>query len=149
MENNASNADQGFVVMHVFLCLTLSVAPNDALDEGGSPISIEGINFGLSNSSVKCVFAGADTVDAVFISVTITVRPDSKLHIEHFHSKVACADNPFTQGIIEPSIPCFLGMLIENRGCGNARKLQIASFKPEIVENEKGLLQTSASSVHA
>jgi hypothetical protein len=71
---------------------------------------------------------------------TITVRPDPQLHLTYFHSRVAYSDDPFTSGLIEPTIPFHLGILIENRGAGVARNLKILSSQPEIIENEKGLL---------
>jgi len=71
---------------------------------------------------------------------TITVRPDPQLYLTYFHSRVAYADNPFTEDVKEPSLPYHLGLLIENRGYGEALNLKIASSQPEIIENEKGLL---------
>jgi len=71
---------------------------------------------------------------------TITVRPDPQLYLKYFYSRDVYADNPFTPEVVEPSVPYFLGILIENRGYGDARNLQIASSQPEIIENEKGLL---------
>lgn len=70
---------------------------------------------------------------------TITVKPDPQLYLKYFHSRVSFSDDPFTSEI-EPAIPFFLAILIENKGYGEARNLKIASSQPEIVENEKGLL---------
>ena len=70
---------------------------------------------------------------------TITVRPDPRLFLTYFWSRIAYADDPFTLAI-EPSVPFQLAVLVENKGFGDARDLQIASSQPEIVENEKGLL---------
>ena len=72
-------------------------------------------------------------------SDTITVQPDPQLYLTYFHSRLAYSDDPFTPEI-EPAVPFHLGLLIENRGYGDARDLRIASSQPEIVENEKGLL---------
>src|SRR5439155_4400682 len=41
---------------------------------------------------------------------------------------------------IEPSVPFVLGVMVENRGKGTARNVQIISGQPQIVDNEKGLL---------
>lgn len=72
-------------------------------------------------------------------SDTITVKPDPQLFLKYFHSKEVFADNPFTTDI-EPSIPFQLALLIENRGYGDAKNVQILSSQPEIVENTKELL---------
>jgi len=71
---------------------------------------------------------------------TITVKPDPQLYLTYFHSRIAYADDPFTEDVREPSIPYHLGLLIENRGFGEARDVRIESSQPEIIENEKGLL---------
>jgi hypothetical protein len=70
---------------------------------------------------------------------TITVQPDPQLHLTYFHSRVAYSDDPFTRQV-EPALPFHLALLIENRGYGEARNLEIVSSQPEIIENEKGLL---------
>ena len=72
-------------------------------------------------------------------SDTITVQPDPQLYLKYFHSREVFSDDPFTP-IVEPSIPYQLGLLIENRGYGDAFNVNILSSQPEIVENEKGLL---------
>ncbi|GAX13552.1 hypothetical protein FisN_27Lu056 [Fistulifera solaris] len=68
---------------------------------------------------------------------TITVRPDPQLHLTYFHSRPVYADDPFTTAV-EPVIPYQLGLLIENRGYGDARKVEIVSAQPEIIEDKKG-----------
>ena len=70
----------------------------------------------------------------------ISVQPDPQLFLTYFHSRLAYSDDPFTKGLVEPSVPFFLGLLIENRGYGDARNVEIVSSQPEILENEKGLL---------
>lgn len=70
---------------------------------------------------------------------TITVKPDPQLYLKYFHSRDVFADNPFTLDI-EPSIPYQLGLLVENRGYGDAIDVEILSSQPEIVDNVKGLL---------
>lgn len=71
--------------------------------------------------------------------VRITVRPDAALHLKYFHQRDVFSDDPHTDPI-EPSIPYWLAVMVENRGAGSARNLSITSAQPEIVENEKGLL---------
>jgi Fibronectin type III domain len=71
---------------------------------------------------------------------TISVVPDPQLHLTYFHSRVAYADDPFTSGVVEAAVPFHLGLLIDNRGYGEARNVEMVSSQPEIVENVKGLL---------
>ena len=73
------------------------------------------------------------------MSDTITVRPDPQLYLTYFHSREVFSDDPFTPQI-EPPIPFQLAILIENKGYGDAKDVNILSSQPEIVENEKGLL---------
>lgn len=67
------------------------------------------------------------------------MRPDPQLFITYFWQRDVFADDPFTP-VIEPSIPFYLAVLIENRGFGTAFDLGLASSQPEIIENDKGLL---------
>ena len=72
-------------------------------------------------------------------SDTITVQPDPQLYLKYFHSREVFSDDPFTTQV-EVSVPYQLGLLIENRGYGDAFDVNILSSQPEIVENDKGLL---------
>ena len=72
--------------------------------------------------------------------VTIDVLPVASLAVKYFHQRDVLADDPFTDDVVEPSIPYALGVLVQNRGAGEARNVRIASAQPRIVENEKGLL---------
>ena len=69
----------------------------------------------------------------------IQVFPQPELVVRYFHDRDVFADDPFTLEV-EPSLPYSLGIQIENVGYGEARNLKITSGKPQIVENEKGLL---------
>lgn len=59
------------------LCLPLAfitrVTPNDALEVGGTPIRVRGVNLGSANisSAVSCVFSSVDTEPAVFVDVNV------------------------------------------------------------------------------
>ncbi|CAF0929384.1 unnamed protein product, partial [Brachionus calyciflorus] len=70
---------------------------------------------------------------------TIQVRPEARLELIYFLEKKVIGDDPLTKEI-EPSIPFSLGLLLYNKGYGIAKNLQIISFEPKIIENEKGLL---------
>jgi hypothetical protein len=73
-------------------------------------------------------------------SDTITVKPDPQLYLKYFHARDVYSDDPFTPGVVEPAIPYQLGLLIENRGYGDAFNVNILSSRPDIIENKKGLL---------
>ena len=72
-------------------------------------------------------------------SAPITVYPDPALYVKYFHQRDVFADDPFTDAI-EPSIPYLLGVMVENRGKGDAKNVRIISGQPQIVDNELGLL---------
>lgn len=70
---------------------------------------------------------------------TITVKPDPQLYLTYFMSRTVYSDDPFSVEL-EPALPFHLGLLIENRGYGDAKNLKIASSQPVILQNDKGLL---------
>jgi len=69
----------------------------------------------------------------------IHVHPSPRLVIDYFHERDVLGDDPFTEPV-EPSVPYSLAVRVQNRGLGVAKKFQIASGRPQIVENQKGLL---------
>jgi beta propeller repeat protein len=69
----------------------------------------------------------------------IFVKPEPQLEITYFQPRDVFGDNPFTARVESP-IPFTLGVLVKNSGFGAARKLQINSQQPKIVENRQGLL---------
>jgi len=70
----------------------------------------------------------------------ITVRPEPQLEITYFQPRDVKGDDPFTVDIVESPIPFTLGVLVRNVGFGPAKKVQIVSKQPRIVENRQGLL---------
>jgi hypothetical protein len=80
------------------------------------------------------------TVTVPLLSTPITVYPQAELYLDYFHQRDVFADDPFTDDIIEPSVPYSLAVLVRNEGKGDARNLRITSGQPKIIENEKGLL---------
>ena len=80
------------------------------------------------------------TVTVPLLSTPITVYPQAELYLDYFHQRDVFADDPFTDDIIETSIPYELAVLIKNQGKGEAKNLKITSGQPKIIENEKGLL---------
>jgi hypothetical protein len=69
----------------------------------------------------------------------IQVYPQPELLVRYFHQRDVFADDPFTPEI-EPSQPYSLAVQILNQGYGAVRNLKLAGGKPQIVDNEKGLL---------
>jgi len=82
---------------------------------------------------------GDTNVTIPLAPVEITVHPQPELHLEYYHQRDVFSDDPWTDEV-EPSRPYELAVLVRNTGVGEARKLKIISGKPQIVENEKGLL---------
>nr|NCQ85347.1 hypothetical protein [Microcystis aeruginosa W13-18] len=80
------------------------------------------------------------TVTVPLLSTPITVFPQAELYLDYFHQRDVFADDPFTDDIVETSVPYSLAVLIRNEGKGDAKNLRITSGQPKIVENEKGLL---------
>nr|NCR77171.1 hypothetical protein [Microcystis aeruginosa K13-06] len=80
------------------------------------------------------------TITVPLLSTPITVFPQAELYLDYFHQRDVFADDPFTDDIIETSVPYSLAVLIRNEGKGDAKNLRITSGQPKIVENEKGLL---------
>ena len=84
--------------------------------------------------------AGGNVSIPVFPS-TITVDPQANLHLNYFLQTDVIGDDPFTPQV-EPSEPAVLGLLVTNVGGGTANNLSITTAQPQIVQNEKGLLDT-------
>ncbi len=80
------------------------------------------------------------TVTVPLISTPITVFPQAELHLDYFHQRDVFADDPFTNDIVETSVPYSLAVLVRNEGKGEATNLKITSGQPKIIDNEKGLL---------
>ena len=72
---------------------------------------------------------------------TITVYPQAKLQLNYFLQTDVIGDDPFTPQV-EPSEAATLGLLVTNVGGGTAKQLSITTAQPQIVQNEKGLLDT-------
>ncbi|TRU88111.1 MAG: hypothetical protein EWV76_09640 [Microcystis novacekii Mn_MB_F_20050700_S1] len=80
------------------------------------------------------------TITVPLLSTPITVFPQAELYLDYFHQRDVFADDPFTDDIVETSVPYSLAVLVRNEGKGDAKNLKITSGQPKIVENEKGLL---------
>ena len=69
----------------------------------------------------------------------ITVLPEPQLEITYFQPRDVTGDNPFTLQVEAP-IPFTLGVLVKNAGAGTARKVNINSEQPRILDNQQGLI---------
>jgi hypothetical protein len=69
----------------------------------------------------------------------IQVYPQPELIVRYFHDRDVFSDDPFTPQI-EPSIPYSLAVQVANVGYGDAKNLTLSGGKPQIVDNQKGLL---------
>lgn len=83
---------------------------------------------------------GGAQVSIPLFPARIQVKPDPLLFLDYFLVREVYSDDPFTPDIVEPAEPFPLGLLLTNRGKGEARNVRITSSQPEIIDNEKGLL---------
>lgn len=72
--------------------------------------------------------------------VTLTVNPSPRLELNYFMQRDVYGDDPLTMDVVEPSLPAEFSLLISNKGFGDASNVRMTTQKPQIVENEKGLL---------
>jgi hypothetical protein len=61
------------------------------------------------------------------LSSPVTVYPQAELYLDYFHQRDVFADDPFTDDIVETSVPYSLAVLIRNEGKGDAKNLKITS----------------------
>ncbi len=100
-----------------------------------------GINYEVGAELAGALFGNEIDPDVLaVIPDTITVKPEPQLDITYFQPRDVDGDNPFTPDIVETPIPFTLGVLVNNGGFGTARKVNINSEQPEIVDNQQGLL---------
>ena len=69
----------------------------------------------------------------------IYVNPTPVLTLDYFLPETVYGDDVTTPGIEAPT-PFSLGLRVKNTGLATARNLAIASARPQIIENEQGLL---------
>ena len=71
--------------------------------------------------------------------VDITVNPSPDLYVDYFMQRDILGDDALTLGVVEPSIPAELGVIIHNKGAGIAKNVTLETAEPEIIDNEHGL----------
>ena len=83
---------------------------------------------------------GSTTQNRSLFPVSLQVKPSPELDLTYFMQRDVYGDNPLTTDVVEPVIPAEFSVLIHNKGKGDANNVRMITKKPEIVENEKGLL---------
>lgn len=83
---------------------------------------------------------GSTTQNRSLYPVSLQVKPSPELDLTYFMQRDVYGDNPLTPDVVEPVIPAEFSVLIHNKGKGDANNVRMITKKPEIVENEKGLL---------
>jgi CARDB/Carboxypeptidase regulatory-like domain len=114
--------------------ISFTFIPNDSAAQGGPTIYNIGGTISFTDPS-------GVQVNAPVIPAAITVYPQPSLQLNYFLQRDVIGDDPFTPQV-EPSEPAVLGLLVTNAGKGTANDFSITTAQPQIVENEKGLLDT-------
>lgn len=71
--------------------------------------------------------------------VALRVDPSPRLTLHYFLEQEVFADDPFTEDVVEPSLPAELALLVVNSGAGEVRSMSVHSAQPEVFRNDKGL----------
>ena len=71
--------------------------------------------------------------------VEITFNPSPDLYVDYFMQRDILGDDALTLGVIEPSVPAELGVIIHNKGAGMAKNVTLETAEPQIIDNERGL----------
>jgi hypothetical protein len=82
---------------------------------------------------------GGEVVTPIY-PAAITVDPQPNLQINYFLQRDVIGEDPSNPQENIQSEPAVLGMLVTNSGKGVANNLSITTSQPQIVQNEKGLL---------
>ena len=76
------------------------------------------------------------------LPASLTVQPSANLELTYFMQRDIYGDDPLTMDVQEPVIPAEFALIINNKGYGEAKSVQMLTEQPRIVDNEKGLLVT-------
>ena len=94
--------------------------------------------FGGTFSFVDPYYQEALTYDLYPVEMTVNPSPD--LYIDYFMQRDIIGDDALTEGVVEPSVPAELGVIIYNKGAGTAKNVILETAEPKIVENSQGLI---------
>ncbi|HZU36304.1 MAG TPA: hypothetical protein VFA18_10365, partial [Gemmataceae bacterium] len=72
-------------------------------------------------------------------AAAIMVYPQAQLQLNYFLQRDVIGQDPFSSQPI-PSEPAVLGLLVTNTGKGTANNFSITTAQPQIIQNDKGLL---------
>lgn len=78
------------------------------------------------------------TVTRQLNPVTLTVNPSPNLEMTYFMQRDVYGDDPMTEEV-EPSVPAEFALLINNKGNGDAKNMNLSMNQPQIIDNQKGL----------
>lgn len=105
--------------------------------KNAAPTADKKYNFGGSFSYIDP--SNGLVVTRQMNPVTLTVSPSPQLDLTYFMQRDVLGDDPMTE-TIEPSKEAEFSLLINNKGYGDAKRVQFVTKQPEIVENEKNLV---------
>ena len=114
--------------------ISFTFIPDDTAAQSGPTLYNIGGTIGFTDPD-------GGVVSIPVFPATVTVYPQAELELNYFLPKDVIGDDPFTPQV-EPSEPADLGLLVTNVGGGTANDLAITTAQPQIVQNEKGLLDT-------
>lgn len=80
----------------------------------------------------------AQLVTVELMQTRLTVNPSPDLHLTYFIQRDFMGDDPATPEV-EPSVPAEFGLLIQNKGAGDALDLKVETSEPQIVDNKNNL----------
>ena len=78
------------------------------------------------------------TVTRQLNPVTLTVNPSPNLEMTYFMQRDVFGDDALTEEI-EPMIPSEFALLVNNKGYGDAKNMNLTTRQPQIIDNQKGL----------
>lgn len=81
----------------------------------------------------------SNTIVCDLYPVPLTVHPSPDLHVDYFMQRDIIGDDALTEGVVEPSVPAELGVIINNKGAGTAKNVILETAEPKIVDNAQGL----------
>lgn len=120
----------------------------DAHSNGVIKVKYIPTKYAAPEDPKKYVFSGTvsyyDTstdlvVTRDIVPVVMTVNPSPILELNYFMQRDVMGDDPLTKNIVEPSKDAEFTLLINNKGYGDAKNLQLSTNAPEITVNEKGI----------
>ena len=71
--------------------------------------------------------------------IPLQVNPSPILNLDYFIQRDVYGDDPFTEDVVEPSMPAEFAVLVRNTGYGDAKNVRIDTVQPKVIENTKGV----------